>query len=125
MLQYTGRKLILSEAHQVLICEGTKVILKINLSRTGAERYTSRLHAVLSPQRPMFRSRAVHVGFIFCYCYDGVRLCLYGTAAANGPIVHPPDQRICSSGRMILTGENLRPRSKTRPSATLSITNLT
>jgi hypothetical protein len=27
----------------------------------------------------------------YFYCCDGVRLCLYGTAAANGPIVHPPD----------------------------------
>jgi hypothetical protein len=25
------------------------------------------------------------------YCYDGARLCFRGTAAANGPIVHPPD----------------------------------
>jgi hypothetical protein len=27
----------------------------------------------------------------FSYHYDGVRLCLCGTAAANGPFVHPPD----------------------------------
>jgi hypothetical protein len=25
------------------------------------------------------------------YCFDGVRLCLCGTAAVNGPIVHPTD----------------------------------
>jgi hypothetical protein len=35
-----------------------------------------------------------HMGDQSCiifYCCDGVRLCLCGTAAANGPIVHPPD----------------------------------
>jgi hypothetical protein len=25
------------------------------------------------------------------YFYDGVKLCLCGTVAANGPIVRPPD----------------------------------
>jgi hypothetical protein len=28
------------------------------------------------------------------YCYDGVRLCLCGTAATNGPFVHPPDDTL-------------------------------
>jgi hypothetical protein len=29
---------------------------------------------------------------LFCFhYYDGVKLCLCGTAAANGPFVHPPD----------------------------------
>jgi hypothetical protein len=29
-----------------------------------------------------------------------------GTAAANGPIVHPPDdERVCSSAEMTMTGE--------------------
>jgi hypothetical protein len=30
-------------------------------------------------------------GLVYCYCCNGVRLCLYGTAAANRAIVHPPD----------------------------------
>jgi hypothetical protein len=64
-----------------------------------------------------------------CYCCDSVRLHLCGTAAANGPIVHPQmislHEWIWSSGGMILTGENRRSRRKTCPSATLSTTNPT
>jgi hypothetical protein len=29
--------------------------------------------------------------YFFFYCYDGVRPCLCGSAASNGPIVHPLD----------------------------------
>jgi hypothetical protein len=51
-----------------------------------------------------------------------VRLCLCGTAAANGPFVHPPDIRewLRSSGGMMLTRENRRTWEKTYPNATLS-----
>jgi hypothetical protein len=36
---------------------------------------------------------AVFAGLLYAGCYcDGVRLCLCGTAASNGPFfVHPPD----------------------------------
>jgi hypothetical protein len=63
--------------------------------------------------------------YLLCYCYYGVRLCLCGTAAANGPTVHPPDdtwvnieQRWNDTDR-----ENWRTRRKICPSATLSTTN--
>jgi hypothetical protein len=63
---------------------------------------------------------------VLCYCYEGVRLCLYGIEAADGLTVNSPgDMNDWSSGEMILTGENRRTRRKTCPSTTLFTTNPT
>jgi hypothetical protein len=53
-------------------------------------------------------------------CYDGVRLCLCGTAAEQFP-----DELILSVGGMILRKENLMSRTETCPSVTPSTTNST
>jgi hypothetical protein len=53
-------------------------------------------------------------------CYDGVRLWLWGTLAADGSIAW-----IWNNGGMILIRENRRTRRKTFPSTALSTTNPT
>jgi hypothetical protein len=55
-----------------------------------------------------------------------VTLYLYGIAAANRPIIHPPgDKWIWSNGGMIVTGEHQRTQRKTCPTATLTTANPT
>jgi hypothetical protein len=60
---------------------------------------------------------------VFFFCH-GIRLCLYWTASANGPLVH--SQLTCEwmwcSGGMILTGENQRTRTENCRTATSSYT---
>jgi hypothetical protein len=70
------------------------------------------------------------VGVILSFCcFNGARLCLCLTAAANGSIVHPQmiHEWIWSSGGMILTGgaEGLWERTCPSPSITLSTTDPT
>jgi hypothetical protein len=56
-----------------------------------------------------------------------VKLCLCGTAAANGPIVHPPDDTWVNMDQRWddIDRGNQRTRRKTCPSATLCTTNTT
>jgi hypothetical protein len=74
--------------------------------------------ALLFEHLPSFQVRD-HLSF--CYCCDGVRLCLCGTAAASGPFVHlPDDTRVNIEQRWNDTDRVYRrTRRKTFPSVTL------